>query len=318
MTDVALREISAEAYAKNVLPMTAELWSDGRDFTTYATQTLEVARSAYGKKSYKTIGLFDGRQLLASMKRYERTLFAGTRLSALGIGAVFTPPESRGRGYASHMIASVMDAGKAAGFDLAYLFSDIHPAFYSALGFTELSSRSISLRADDLVAPRVRATPVETADWPSLRRCFDASAIEPYMERTPTVWNWVRMRLRQWEHGEGQSVNLAVRRNRAVSAYVFGKRIPRRDAFVLYELGYDAEDAKADVLGLLRAGAGDLRRIAGWLPPRGARELLPRGSVKKRDTAILMAAPLSTAGKQFLELATRKSASDLLWHTDHI
>lgn len=318
MTDVALREITPEAYAKNVLPMTSELWSDGRDFSTYAAQTLEVARSAYGKKSYKTIGLFEGRQLLASMKRYERTLFAGTQLSALGIGAVFTPPDFRGRGYASHMIASAMDAAKAAGFDVAYLFSDIHPAFYSALGFTELSSRSISLRADDLVAPRVRATPVETADWPSLRRCFDASAEPPYMERTPTVWNWIRLRLRQWEQGEGQSVNLVVRRNRAVSAYVFGKRIPQRDAFVVDEFGYATEGAKADVLGLLRAGAGDLRRIAGWLPPRGAREVLPRGSVKKRDRAILMAAPLSIPGKKFVELATHKSSSDLLWSTDHI
>jgi len=164
MTAIALREISPEAYAKDVLPLTAEIWSDGRDLSTYAAQTLEVARSPYGKKFYKTLGLFEDHRLVASMKRYERTFLAGAKLKALGIGAVFTPPEYRGRGYASHLIGSVLDAGRKDGFDIAYLFSDIHPAFYAALGFVEISSRSISLRADDLVAPRVRALPVETAD----------------------------------------------------------------------------------------------------------------------------------------------------------
>jgi len=315
---IALRELSPEAYAKSVLPLTAELWSDGRDFATYTAQTLEIARSPYGKKSYKTLGLFDGRQLVASMKRYERTLHAATPLKAVGIGAVFTPQEYRGRGFASHMIAGTLDAAARDGLDVAYLFSDIHPAFYAALGFTELPSRSISLRADDLVAPRVRALPVDTPDWPSLRRCFDATLDVPYVERTPTVWNWVRLRLRQWEHAEGQSVNLAVRRSRNVAAYVFGKRIPRRDAFVIYEFGCTGEETQADVLGLLRAAAGDLRRITGWLPPHGAREILPRGSVRKRDHAILMAAPLTTAGKAFIENASRKHPADLMWSTDHI
>ena len=318
MMRVTLRELSPEAYANDVLPLTAETWRDGRDLSTYAAHTLEIACSPYGKKSYKTLGLFEGRRLVASMKRYERTFLDGSARKALGIGAVFTAPEFRGRGYASHMIASALDGGRAVGFDIAYLFSDIHPAFYAALGFTELPSRSISLRADGLVAPRVRAVRIEPADWASLRRCFAQPLAQPYMERSPTVWNWIRTRLRQWESAEGQSVNLAVRRNRSVTAYVFGKRLPKRDAFVLYEYGYADENAKAEVLGLLRAGAGDLRRIVGWLPPRGAREILPRGSVKKRADAILMAAPLTRAGRGLIESLARKSSADALWSTDHI
>src|ERR1700728_3005668 len=89
-----LREIAPEVYARDVLPLTAPLWAGRRTFAVYAEQTLETARSGYGRRHYRTIGLFDGATLVASFKRYERSLRDGARqLPAIGFGAVYTPAE---------------------------------------------------------------------------------------------------------------------------------------------------------------------------------------------------------------------------------
>ncbi len=87
---------------------------------------------------------------------------------------------------------------------------------------------------------------------------------------------------------------------------------------MLDEIAYADDDAAAFVQPLLRSAAGDLRRVTGWLPPDGARELLPRGSVSQRKDAIFMAAPLSAAGRKLVELAAKPSQADGVWATDHI
>ena len=316
-----LRPISPQAYARDVLPLTASLWAGHRDFEQYAAQTLEIANSKYGKQFYQTAGLFEGTRLLASCKRYERTLhLAADPLKAIGIGAVFTPEAQRGSGYATAMLAMLMDEARASGHDVAYLFSDIHPAFYAQLGFKECPSRAISVRADSLAASRVSVAAVETADWTGIRRCFDIA--EKFRNwgflRSPLVWDWIRMRLRQGsEHGRGQLTNLVVRKGKYVIAYVIGERDVAHDAFVVDEFGFADLEGRGRMPALLRSAAADLRRIVGWLPPQGARDVLPRGSVRKRKDAILMMAPLSPLGKKLVDHAS-VSAADGVWSSDHI
>ncbi len=74
-----------------------------------------------------------------------------------------------------------------------------------------------------------------------------------------------------------------VRRGRGIRAYVFGVRVPERDAYVFDEFGFSDDDAAAIFPALLRAAAGDLRRVVGWLPPGGARQNLPRGTTRRRN-----------------------------------
>ena len=317
-----LRELSAERYAAEVLPLTAELWAGRRSFETYVSQTLEIAGSGYGRRHYRTFGLCEGDTLLASYKRYERALHAGrARLRALGFGAVYTPNDLRGRGYASAMLAMALDDAKRAGYDVAFLFSDIRPQFYEELGFRELPSRAISLRADSLAADRITVTRMSDDDWGGIRRCFEVrESLRPWgFVRTPLVWEWIRLRVRHGsEHAVGFETNLVVRRGRSVLAYVMGARVPEYDAYVVDEYGFAGEDAAKLVCPLLRSAAGDLRRVAGWLPPDGARELLPRASVRKRSDAVFMAAGLSAGGAAWLGRAAASSASDGVWSTDHI
>lgn len=318
-----LVELSAAAYAREVLPLTAGLWAAGRDFATYAAHTKAIAAGTYGKKYFRTLALTDETgAVLASCKRYERTLHFGERkLTAVGIGAVFTPPQRRGGGYATAMLAMVLDAARAAGHDAAYLFSDIHPAFYAQLGFVELPSRSISLRADSLSAARAPVSPIAASDAAAVRRCFERTeALRPWgFVRAPVVWDWIALRNRQGsEHPSGAFVQLGIRRGKSIIAYVMGVRDPQRDAFVLDEFGFADLEGRGRIPALIRSAAGDLRRITGWLPPEGVRDLLPRGSVRRRTGAIFMMAPLSSAGKKLAERASAPSAGDGVWATDHI
>lgn len=318
-----LRQLSPEAYAQLVLPLTHALWSYGRSFDAYVDQTTALAHTRYGRKNFRTFGLTNGEvPLLSTFKRYEREAHIGaTPLRCVGIGAVFTPEEHRGHGYASAMLGMALDEARKNGFDFAYLFSDIHPQFYKDLGFVELPSRTISLRADSLSSERIAVDALSDRDWTAVRACFEATDGERDwgLLRPPSVWDWLRTRMRgRKDHSEGQPVNLVVRKGRAVDAYVIGVREPKYDSYVFDEVGFSGERAKALIAPLLRSAAGDLRRVVSWLPPRGARALLPRGSVRRRNEAIWMIAPLSPNGRQFVQQAQSSGNADGIWALDHI
>jgi predicted N-acetyltransferase YhbS len=318
---VELRTIPPLEYARLVLPLSAKLWAGRRNLETYAAQTLEIAQGGYGRRYYRTIGLYDDGALISSCKRYERTVQLGARrLRVFGVGAVFTPEPLRGRGYASVMLAMLLDAARAERCDAVYLFSDIRPHFYEELGFRLQPSRSITLRADELPAGRIALARMEERDWDGIRRAFSMldRARTWSFTRTPLVWDWIRTRLRHGsEHTRGADAHFVVRKGGAF-AYALGMRVPERDTYALDEFGFAGNGAEELLPTLLRGAAGDLRRIAGWLPPDGARQILPRGAVRDRRSAIFMIAPLSESGKRWCALSERPSPADGVWSTDHI
>jgi predicted N-acetyltransferase YhbS len=319
---IRLEVIAPADYARDVLPHSQALWAGARTFEEYVAEFYASANSGWGRRRFRTVGLrYDG-ALVASCKRYERTLRCGARTyRAAGIGAVFTPDALRGRGYATALLGAVLDAERAAGTDLVYLFSDIHPAFYERLGFVTLPSRAIALRADMLDTDRVEVAVLGEGDQAAMRRVFAAlDARRPFaFVRTPLDWEWQRLRTSSRERAGG-AVRLGVRRGRSLAAYVAGRRIPASDAFVLDELAFAHDDDRALIAPLLRAAAGDLRTIRGWLPPAVARDGLPRGAVRKRADAIAMVIPLSAAFRSALHArpSGRRERADPCWSSDHI
>jgi GNAT superfamily N-acetyltransferase len=234
---------------------------------------------------------------------------------------VFTPVEYRGRGYASFMLGCALEAARRDGCDLAYLFSDIRPQFYSAIGFRSLPSRRLTLAADALPSKRLQIAPLERVDSPAVRRCFERTEAlrNTAFVRDDALWRWLATRVRHnSEHLLGHATNLAVRRGQRVCAYVLGARVPERDAYVVDEFGFCDDAAAAIVPALLRAAAGDLRRIVGWLPPSGARQVLPKGTTRKRNGATLMMAPLSRNVERIVETLCANSDADFSWATDHV
>jgi predicted N-acetyltransferase YhbS len=305
-----------------VLPRSHALWAGARSFDEYAGEFRTTAASGWGKRRFRTLGLRIGGELVASCKRYERVLRCGERtFAAAGIGAVYTPAELRGRGYATALLGAFLDAERDAGTDLAYLFSDIHPAFYARLGFVALPSRTIALRADLLPGERVTVVALGDGDAAAIRRVFDAlDARRPFaFARTPLEWDWQRLRAGSSEH-PGQVLRLGVRRGRGLAAYVTGRRVPLADAFVLDEFAFARDEDAGTLAPLLRAAAGDLRTIRGWLPPAVARDPLPRGAVRARTSAIAMLLPLSAAFRAAFRARPleRRAPADPCWSTDHI
>jgi GNAT superfamily N-acetyltransferase len=320
---VQLTTIATADYARDILPHSRAIWAGSRSFDEYVRDFVAVAASAYGKRRFRTIGLRIDGSIAVSCKRYEREIRCGDRvLRAVGIGAVFTPPELRGRGYASALIGVLLDNERVAGTDIAYLFSDIHPAFYERLGFVALPSRTISLRADTLPAARLEIATVTDSDWSTIRRCFDAldNRRPIAFKRTPLVWEWLRTATRG-HPSDGQRIALINRRARSAAAYVLGRRLPKLDAFVLDEFGYTGDDGFDAIASLVRSAAGDLRKVTGWLPPDVARPALPRGAVKKRKSGVAMIAPISASARTAWRAqapAILADDADRCWSTDHI
>lgn len=321
---ISLEPIGQDEYVREVLPHTFGLWNDGRSFERYTTDFRTVASSPYAKRRAFTVGLRDGEILVATCKNYDRELrWDATSLRATGIGAVFTPQAYRGRGYATAMLGALLDGEREAGRDVAFLYSDIHPTYYGKLGFIALPSRVLTIRAESLDGRAIGARPIEDADWTGIRRCFDTlDAVRPWsLRRTPLVWNWMRGRFVAPSREGTQPVHLVVRRARQVVAYAIGRRVLRDDTFVIDDFAFDGEEGRALVPALLRTGAGDLRRVGGWLPPAIARDALPRGSVRTRKDAILMIAPLSPLGRAWwtnVHEATITAKADATWSADHV
>ncbi|HTJ25931.1 MAG TPA: GNAT family N-acetyltransferase [Candidatus Limnocylindria bacterium] len=316
-----LATLAPDVYVREVLPYSRSLWAGARTFEEYVQEFRATAESGWGRRRFRTLGLCIDGTIVASCKRYERVLRCGEReYRAAGIGAVFTPDALRGRGYATALLGAFLDAERAAGTDLAYLFSDIGPAFYARLGFVALPSRTITLRADALPGERVAITTLGDADTSATRRLFTAlEARRPFaFKRSPLDWEWQRLRAASREHG-ASPLTLGVRRGRSLAAYVTGRRVPAADAFVLDELAYANDEDARHVAPLLRAAAGDLRKVQGWLPPAPARDALPRGAVRARNGAIAMVLPLSSGFRAARRnLAESDAASDPCWSTDHI
>lgn len=320
---VQLVTLPTEGYVRDVLPHSAELWTGERTYDEYVDEFRALCASGFGRRRFRTIGLSVDGTLGASCKRYQRELRCGERrLQAVGIGAVFTIPALRGRGYATALLGAVLDAERNAGTDLAFLFTDIHPAFYERLGFVALPSRNIVLRADALPATRSVVRVLDDVDAPAMARCF--AAVEARrtfaLTRPPLIWDWVRLRARSREQ-HGTPVRLGLGRGRGLAAYVVGRRFPQVDTFVFDELAFADDDAAASIPTLLRSAAGDLRKVTGWLPPEPARSALPRGAVRARSNAIAMVLPLSAPARSAWRAhasTLAQSAADPYWAADHV
>jgi GNAT superfamily N-acetyltransferase len=120
-----------------ILDNTYPLWNEGLTRDAYGKWNAAQLRTVWGRDHLHRFALVDGDgRLLASAKRYRLDLRVdGHERRVAGIGAVFTPPELRGRGYASQLIALLLQQEQREGAALAALFSEIGTTFYERLGF---------------------------------------------------------------------------------------------------------------------------------------------------------------------------------------
>ena len=167
-----------------ILGSTYETWHEGLDPAAYKRFYTAQQATAWGKGRLRRLALVDGGEVLASAKHYalDATL-DGKAIRVAGLGAVFTPPEHRGRGVACDLIERLLARAAADGVDLALLFSEIGPEYYARLGFTPVATTTRRLRVAEPPRYGAPATMVRGGEPRDLRAIAAMGAIRAAASR---------------------------------------------------------------------------------------------------------------------------------------
>jgi predicted N-acetyltransferase YhbS len=112
-------------------------WNDSLTREQYAQYNRAQLLTPWGAQHLQRVGLVSNGTLLASAKQYRvRVQVDGRTVDTIGIGAVFTPPELRGRGYAAALLEHMVQGAERDGAAMAMLLSEIPPSYYERLGFS--------------------------------------------------------------------------------------------------------------------------------------------------------------------------------------
>jgi GNAT superfamily N-acetyltransferase len=159
------------AVLRQILDATHPLWADGLSPSGYARYNEAQLRTPWGSHRLQRYALLaeDGR-LLSSAKRYTLTLqLDGRKVAAVGIGALFTPQDERGNGYAGHLVDRLIGVARDDGAEIAILFSEIGTTFYRRLGFFPVGFRELTLTIAPMQgAPMVLVRSGEDRDIPAV------------------------------------------------------------------------------------------------------------------------------------------------------
>jgi GNAT superfamily N-acetyltransferase len=170
--DVGFELVTAEGpILEEILDATYPVWHEGLTRDAYARWNAAQLRTTWGADHLRRFALLDDRgRWVASAKRYLWPIrLDGVDTLMCGIGAVFTRPEERGRGYAATIIERLIEQSRREGAVLAGLFSEIGDRFYERLGFRTVPLDEVDLqvsRKDGAPAMLVRSG--EERDLPAL------------------------------------------------------------------------------------------------------------------------------------------------------
>jgi GNAT superfamily N-acetyltransferase len=122
----------------HILDHTYPIWNEGLTRAAYGKWNAAQMRTPWGRERLHRFALVDDAgHLLASAKRYRfDARLDGREVQMAGLGAVFTPPERRGRGYAGQVVERILEQERRDGVVMAGLFSEIGEEYYRHLGFT--------------------------------------------------------------------------------------------------------------------------------------------------------------------------------------
>lgn len=124
---------------ERILDGTYPIWNEGISREAYGRWNRAQMATVWGRDHLRRVALVEADRVLSSAKDYRFAAHLDGRLvSVLGIGAVFTPPEVRGRGHARTLIDRLIAQARDEGCELALLFSEIGSAYYEAMGFRVL------------------------------------------------------------------------------------------------------------------------------------------------------------------------------------
>jgi GNAT superfamily N-acetyltransferase len=136
------------ALLEQIFDLTFPIWHEGLTRRAYAQWNTAQMRVPWARDHLQRLALVDDAgRLLASLKRYRYDIrLQGRDGWMCGLGAVFTPPDRRGQGYASRLIELVLEQERRDGALIAALFSEIGAAYYERLGFAGVPLDEVTVR----------------------------------------------------------------------------------------------------------------------------------------------------------------------------
>ena len=164
-----LRDATPDEIAE-VLSRTHALWSDGLELDAYREFIATLMASEWateGERNYRFLVLTDDDtdDVAAAVKLYRfAARLDGGLIHVGGIGAVFTLPHARHRGYAADLIrkthAIMTDRGDA----LSLLYSEIGARYYAGLGYRQLSAHALRIKVPMKVTVSTGSSPMHRND----------------------------------------------------------------------------------------------------------------------------------------------------------
>lgn len=152
-------------FLEQILDASYEIWHEGLSRNRYGRFWEAQTLTPWGGAHLTRSALVDQGEVLASAKEYElQGVLDGRPVRIVGIGAVFTQPAHRGRGYAQALIEQLIARAARGGVDLAMLFSEIDPAFYACLGFAPIPTFDLELTVAQSERHGAPATMVRVGD----------------------------------------------------------------------------------------------------------------------------------------------------------
>jgi predicted N-acetyltransferase YhbS len=154
--------IADDAMRQRILDHTFPIWNEGLSRENYSRWNEAQLRTAWGRSHLQRLALVnDSGDLLATAKRYRFDVRVDEHEGWMcGIGAVFTPTDRRGHGYASRLIEMMLAEARQEGALFASLFSEIGTSYYERLGFAAVPLDEVTVsikRKDGAPAMLVRA-----------------------------------------------------------------------------------------------------------------------------------------------------------------
>lgn len=167
-----MRIVPAEGpLLEQIFDLTYPIWHEGLTRQAYAQWNTAQLLTPWARDHFRRFALVDDAGApLASLKRYRYDIRLDGRDGWMcGLGAVFTPPDRRGKGYAAALIERVLEQERREGALVAALFSEIGAPFYERLGFrvVPLDEVTVKVRLKD-GAPAMLVRAGDERDLPAL------------------------------------------------------------------------------------------------------------------------------------------------------
>ncbi len=290
----------------HILDSSHALWGEGLSRKAYAQFNVSQLATRWGRSHLDRVALVEKGRVLSSAKRYTLELsIDGRAARALGIGAVFTPPDLRGRGFARQLLDRLIDDAARQGDDVALLFSEIGAAYYARAGFSVVPRDTLRLAvARKPGSPGVVMRTGEMRDLP-LMAAMDAELAARYrlhLRRSPEWIEYGVAKKRLFSGlgpaGARDTLFFVVEEGGRAVAYVIVVATPH--GWTLEECGdRDPSGARAGALLhalIAREPAAAPPLMMGWLPEGW---LPPQLTIVSRAAAeqVMMIRPLPAVGR---------------------